>query len=79
MNMKKEKNPFMMPAILSLTLGLAPFVPEPHIYKQYLNIINGTFTEPIDWFDLAMHGFPWIWLLVVTVQFFFFRKKKEVK
>lgn len=44
----------------SLTLGLAPFVPHPHIYKQLQNIARGTLTQPIDVFDLVMHGAPWI-------------------
>ena len=63
----EKKNKFLMPAIASLTLGLAPFVPEPHIYKQFLNIANGTFTKPMDWFDLVLHGAPWVWLGVTTI------------
>lgn len=44
----------------SLTLGLAPFVPRPHVYKQLQNIAHGTLTQPIDVFDLVMHGAPWM-------------------
>ncbi len=44
----------------SLTLGLAPFTPHPHVYKQIMNIAHGTFTQPIDQFDLVMHGAPWM-------------------
>lgn len=46
----------------SLTLGLAPFVPHPHVYKQLQNIAHGTLTQPIDVFDLVMHGAPWMLL-----------------
>lgn len=65
MNIPTQK--IIYPLIASLTLGLAPFFPEPHIWKQILNIANGTFTEPLDWFDLAMHGAPWIWLIYILI------------
>ena len=70
MSDNKKLTSIIIPAAISLTLGLAPFVPEPHIYKQFLNILNGTFTEPMDWFDLVLHGFPWIWLVYSIVQYF---------
>ena len=44
----------------SLTLGLAPFYPHAHVWKQLVNIYQGTFTEPMDQLDLAMHGAPWV-------------------
>lgn len=65
--------PFWMPLLACLTLGLAPFLPEPHVWKQIVNITKGTFTQPMDWFDLILHGLPWIWLLYTTVKVF----KKE--
>lgn len=77
MKNEPKTNPIMMPLIFSLTLGLAPFVPEPHIYKQYLNIVNGTFTEPIDWIDLVFHGFPWVWLIIATYKYIKNRKTKN--
>lgn len=52
----------------SLTLGLAPFVPHPHIYKQIMNIARGTLTQPIDGFDLVMHGAPWLVLLYALAR-----------
>ena len=54
----------------SLTLGLAPFYPHAHIYKQIMNIVHGTLTEWIDVFDLLMHGAPWVLLLVALIRFF---------
>lgn len=50
----------------SLTLGLAPFFPEPHIWgklKWVAGGANGMGT--MDWFDFFFHGAPWIFLLVV--------------
>lgn len=52
-----------MAIIASLTLGLAPFTPEPHIWKQIMNIYLGRPMAAIDWFDLLMHGAPWAVLL----------------
>ena len=53
----------------SLTLGLAPFYPHAHIYKQIMNILHGTLTEWIDVVDLLMHGAPWVVLMVAVIRF----------
>jgi hypothetical protein len=45
-----------------LTLGLAPFTPEPHIWEKLRMLAGGTLTRPIDIFDLALHGLPWLLL-----------------
>lgn len=46
----------------SLTLGLAPFVPQPHLTEKLAMLMAGTLTRPVDIFDLAMHGAPWLLL-----------------
>ncbi|MEM5495404.1 hypothetical protein [Hoeflea sp. AS16] len=46
--------------ILCLTLGLAPFVPEPHIWEKLKMLANGTLSKPIDIFDLLMHATPFL-------------------
>ena len=51
-------------AIIALTLGLAPFVPEPHIWEKLKMLANGTLTRPIDIFDMIMHGTPWVVLIL---------------
>lgn len=43
-----------------LTLGLAPFVPEPHIWEKLKMLMSGTLNKPIDIFDLAYHTAPWL-------------------
>ena len=44
-----------------LTLGLAPFFPEPHIVGKLRWIAGGAVgMQPIDWFDTVFHGAPWI-------------------
>ncbi len=61
--------------IASLALGLAPFTPEPHIWKQIMNLWHGRPMPAIDWFDLFMHGAPWIFLIVVLVSMILNRNK----
>lgn len=59
--------------IASLTMGLAPFFPEPHIWGKLKWIAGGAVgMKTEDWFDTAIHGIPWLLLL-------FFGIKKLVK
>lgn len=44
--------------IACLTLGLAPFFPEPHIWEKLKMLAAGTLTRPVDIFDLLMHATP---------------------
>jgi len=54
--------------IACLTLGLAPFVPEPHIWGKLRWVAGGaTGMKPMDWFDLAFHGLPWLLLIRLIV------------
>lgn len=56
------------PLVASLTLGLAPFAPEPHLVGKLRWVAGGADgMGPADWFDLAMHGAPWLWLGVAVV------------
>ena len=49
--------------IASLSLGLAPFVPEPHIVGKIRWVAGGAVgMTGMDWFDLVFHGFPWVFL-----------------
>ena len=54
-------------AIACLTLGLAPFFPEPHIVEKLRMLFKGTLVRPIDWFDLMIHGAPWVLLVLKAV------------
>lgn len=51
------------PAVASLTLGMAPFFPEPHVVGKIRWVAGGAVgMGAMDWFDLAMHGAPFVWL-----------------
>ena len=54
--------------LASLTLGLAPFVPEPHIWGKLKWIAGGAVDmQAQDWFDALMHGTPWILLIIAGI------------
>ena len=47
-----------------LTLGLAPFSPEPHIWGKVKWILGGASGMHLaDWFDTALHGLPFLLLI----------------
>lgn len=54
--------------IAALTLGLAPFFPEPHIVEKLRMLAKGTLVRPIDIFDMLMHGAPWLLLIAKGVR-----------
>lgn len=57
-----DRIPLSFLLIVSLTLGLAPFLPEPHVWEKLKMLAAGDLSRPIDIFDLAMHGAPWVLL-----------------
>jgi len=48
--------------LAALTLGLAPFLPEPHLWEKLKMLAAGTLTRPLDIFDLCLHAAPWLLL-----------------
>ncbi len=55
---------------LSLLLGLAPFLPEPHLLEKIKMLQNGDLHKSIDIFDLVLHATPWGLLLIKLVLVF---------
>jgi hypothetical protein len=72
--MKKiiEELPWPIVLLVCLTLGLAPFSP-PHILEKLQMLAAGKLVKPIDWFDLFLHGTPWL-ILIVKIAFFLQKK-----
>ena len=54
--------------VIALLLGLAPFVPEPHVWEKLKMLANGELQKPLDIFDLLMHGTPWLLLFVKVLR-----------
>jgi hypothetical protein len=64
----KSINNWKFIALLCLTLGLAPFFPEPHIVGKLKWIAGGANgMTPMDWFDVVLHGLPWVLLLRIII------------
>ena len=61
-----DKIPWEIAVLLVLSIGLAPYKP-PHIWEKLLMLSKGTLRRPIDWFDLALHGTPWVILILKGV------------
>lgn len=57
-----DRLPVALLLIIALTLGLAPFVPEPHVWEKLKMLAAGELVRPIDIFDLLLHGVPWLLL-----------------
>lgn len=60
--------PLPLLVFLALTLGLAPFVPEPHIWEKLKMLAAGDLHRPIDIFDLVLHAVPWLLLLAKLLR-----------
>jgi len=57
-----DRQPLTLFVIASLTLGLAPFMPEPHIIEKFRMLSAGELSRPLDIFDLVLHAAPWLLL-----------------
>jgi hypothetical protein len=68
----KILNDWKLIILLCLTLGLAPFFPEPHIVGKLKWITGGTVgMQLMDWFDVLLHGLPWLLLLrIISIKIF---------
>lgn len=51
-----DRLPLGLLAIGAVLLGLAPFLPEPHLWEKLKMLAVGTLKRPIDIFDLVMHA-----------------------
>jgi len=67
-NLKPILNNLSLWAMVSLTLGLAPFLPEPHVVGKIQWVLGGAAgMTGMDWFDLLLHLTPWLLLLRILV------------
>lgn len=63
-----DRIPWSIAIIGALTLGLAPFFPEPHIWEKLKMLFRGTLVRPIDIFDFFLHAAPWALLVGKSVR-----------
>ena len=65
-----DKLSWTLVIVAVLTLGLSPFVPEPHVWEKLKMLATGTLIKPIDGFDLVLHGTPFVLLILKLVAHF---------
>jgi hypothetical protein len=66
--MKKRLNDWSIITLLCLTLGLAPFFPEPHIVGKLKWLAGGANGMNLkDYFDVVFHGFPFVLLIRLII------------
>ncbi|KGK29508.1 hypothetical protein [Cellulophaga sp. E6(2014)] len=76
--MKEFLSSWKLILLACFTLGLAPFFPEPHLWGKLKWIAGGaTGMNFQDWFDVLLHGFPFLLLLRLMVVKLW--KKQDVK
>lgn len=69
----KNNSLFFIGILLVLTLGFAPYFPEPHLWGKIKWIAGGASGMAIlDWFDFILHLSPFILLIYI-----FFKKLND--
>lgn len=56
--------PWWVVILLSATLGLAPFVPQPHLLEKLQMLSRGELKQIVDIFDLLFHASPFAILIL---------------
>ncbi len=59
-----DKIPIVPLVLVAVFLGLAPFVPEPHLWEKLKMLRAGNLVRPLDIFDLLLHGVPVMLMLM---------------
>lgn len=63
-----DRLPIALFVVVALTLGLTPFVPEPHVWEKLKMLATGELARPIDIFDLILHATPWLLLAIKVAR-----------
>ncbi|MBI2258081.1 MAG: hypothetical protein HYU67_04180 [Flavobacteriia bacterium] len=65
MRINQIKKHLLYSFIATITLGLAP-MGDPHIFGKIKWVKGGAVgMKPMDWFDLFLHGTPWLYFCVI--------------
>ncbi len=68
-NQPENYRRLLMAAVATASIGLAPFVPEPHPLGKVQWLLSGTSAMQLtDYVDLLLHASPWIWLIYELYQ-----------
>ena len=65
--MKSIYNNWRIIILACLTLGMAPFFPEPHLWGKLKWVAGGAPGMALkDWFDIVLHGLPFALLIRIA-------------
>lgn len=53
--------------MLALIMALLPFGETPHLWQKLLLLKDGYLHQPMDWFDLLLHGGPLLGVVVLLL------------
>ena len=66
--MKSIYNNWKIIILGCLTLGMAPFFPEPHLWGKLKWVAGGAIDMTLKyWFDILVHGFPFVLLIRILI------------
>ena len=66
---KKYKSQLLYALLFCVVPGLLPFSAEPHIVGKVRWVMGGAVgMQPMDYFDLVLHGSPFVYLVYVLVK-----------
>ncbi len=74
-----NKIPLVIIILGILTLGLAPFSPEPHLVEKLRMLLAGVLIKPVDIFDLCLHAtFPVLFIIKI-ISIIFYRHDNDTE
>lgn len=65
-----DKLPWIIVIVTVVTMGLAPYKPEPHVLEKLDMLVSGNLSRPIDIGDFILHISPWLLLVLKTLRQF---------
>ena len=66
---KKYKSQLLNALLFCVVPGLLPFSTEPHIVGKVRWVMGGAVgMQPMDYFDLFLHGSPFVYLAYVLIK-----------
>lgn len=59
--------PWIVLLVFTVLMALAPFGATPHLVEKWRMLFTGTLRRPLDWFDLVLHTFPIVLVIVKLI------------
>lgn len=77
--MEKDNKPNIQTGLMflfiAIIMAIMPITPQPHLFEKLQMLKQGTLERPIDWFDLFIHGAPFLYVIYYFSNLFFQKRK----